>query len=104
VCPVFHSLPFSTFTNLQQATTAYALKKVWPEIILHIVPDAGHSSREPGISKLLVEVRQTYLKRKSRLILFRQPTSLQHSTKVHKFMTYKINCYIVKCDSIRGGY
>lgn len=40
-----------------QATTAYALKKVWPEITLHIVPDAGHSSREPGTAKLLVEVR-----------------------------------------------
>ncbi len=39
------------------ATTAYALKKVWPEITLHIVPDAGHSSREPGTSKLLVKVR-----------------------------------------------
>ncbi|THH14269.1 hypothetical protein EW146_g6042 [Bondarzewia mesenterica] len=38
------------------ATTAYALKKVWPEITLHIVPDAGHSSREPGTSKLLVQV------------------------------------------------
>ncbi|KAH7911526.1 Alpha/Beta hydrolase protein [Hygrophoropsis aurantiaca] len=37
------------------ATTAYALKKVWPKITLHIVPDAGHSSREPGIEKLLVE-------------------------------------------------
>ncbi|CDO75790.1 hypothetical protein BN946_scf184934.g5 [Trametes cinnabarina] len=38
------------------ATTAYALKKVWPEITLHIVPDAGHSAREPGIAKLLVKV------------------------------------------------
>ena len=38
------------------ATTAYALKKVWPEATLHIVPDAGHSAREPGIAKLLVEV------------------------------------------------
>ncbi|KAI0777157.1 proline iminopeptidase [Irpex lacteus] len=38
------------------ATTAYALKKNWPELTLHIVPDAGHSSREPGIAKLLVEV------------------------------------------------
>ncbi|OJT04857.1 hypothetical protein TRAPUB_4429 [Trametes pubescens] len=37
------------------ATTAYALKKVWPEITLHIVPDAGHSSREPGTAKLLVK-------------------------------------------------
>ena len=30
--------------------------QVFPEITLHIVPDAGHSSREPGIAKLLVEV------------------------------------------------
>lgn len=40
-----------------QATTAYDLKKAWPESTLHIVPDAGHSSREPGIAKLLVSVR-----------------------------------------------
>ena len=39
------------------ATTAYALKKVWPEATLHLVPDAGHSSREPGTAKLLVNVR-----------------------------------------------
>lgn len=37
-------------------TSAWALKKVWPELELQIVPDAGHSSREPGIAKLLVEV------------------------------------------------
>ncbi|KAM5538507.1 hypothetical protein V8D89_007840 [Ganoderma adspersum] len=37
------------------ATTAFALKKIWPELTLHIVPDAGHSSREPGTSKLLVK-------------------------------------------------
>ncbi|OCH94413.1 proline iminopeptidase [Obba rivulosa] len=42
------------------ATTAYALKKVWPEMKLHIVPDAGHSSREPGIAKLLVEATDTF--------------------------------------------
>jgi len=41
-------------------TTAYALKKVWPEITLHIVPDAGHSSREPGIAKLLVEATDSF--------------------------------------------
>ncbi|KAG5353519.1 hypothetical protein C0989_005966 [Termitomyces sp. Mn162] len=39
-----------------KATTAYALKKVFPELELHIVPDAGHSSRESGTAKLLVEV------------------------------------------------
>ncbi|KIJ52555.1 hypothetical protein M422DRAFT_26136 [Sphaerobolus stellatus SS14] len=37
------------------AATAWALKKVWPEIELHIVPDAGHSAREPGTTPLLVE-------------------------------------------------
>ncbi|KAL7279077.1 hypothetical protein ACG7TL_006914 [Trametes sanguinea] len=42
------------------ATTAYALKKVWPEITLHIVPDAGHSSHEPGIAKLLVKATDEF--------------------------------------------
>ena len=46
----------TSLTLVFQATTAWELKKVWPEIDLHIVPDAGHSSREPGIAKLLVEV------------------------------------------------
>ncbi|CAK5268491.1 unnamed protein product, partial [Mycena citricolor] len=41
-------------------TTAWALKKVWPEITLHIVPDAGHSSRETGIAKLLVEATDKF--------------------------------------------
>jgi hypothetical protein len=45
-------------TGPKQPTTAWELKKVWPEIALHIVPDAGHSSREVGITKHLVEVRQ----------------------------------------------
>jgi len=42
------------------ATTAYALKKVWPEITLHIVPDAGHSSHEQGTSKLLVQATDQF--------------------------------------------
>ncbi|KAG6877809.1 hypothetical protein C0993_003783 [Termitomyces sp. T159_Od127] len=42
------------------ATTAYTLKKVFPELELHIVPDAGHSSREPGIAKLLVEATDKF--------------------------------------------
>ncbi|EDR10050.1 prolyl aminopeptidase [Laccaria bicolor S238N-H82] len=41
-------------------TTAYALKKVFPELTLQIVPDAGHSSREPGIAKLLVEATNKF--------------------------------------------
>ncbi|KAF7771777.1 hypothetical protein Agabi119p4_6088 [Agaricus bisporus var. burnettii] len=40
--------------------TAYALKKVFPEATLHIVPDAGHSSREPGTLKLLVEATDKF--------------------------------------------
>ncbi|OCB84646.1 proline iminopeptidase [Sanghuangporus baumii] len=41
-------------------TTAWALKKVFPEIELHIVPDAGHSAREPAIAKLLVEAANKF--------------------------------------------
>ncbi|CCA68879.1 probable proline iminopeptidase [Serendipita indica DSM 11827] len=43
------------------ATTAWALKKAWPEAKLKIVPDAGHSSMEPGISKLLVEATNEFV-------------------------------------------
>ncbi|KZS92330.1 prolyl aminopeptidase [Sistotremastrum niveocremeum HHB9708] len=42
------------------ATTAYALKKAWPEVELTFVPDAGHSAREPGTSKLLVEATDKF--------------------------------------------
>jgi len=41
-------------------TTAHALKKVFPEITLHVVPDAGHSAREPGTAKLLVEATDNF--------------------------------------------
>lgn len=37
------------------ATTAWALKKAFPEAELVIVPDAGHSAREKPTSKLLKE-------------------------------------------------
>jgi len=43
------------------ATTAYALKKAWPEAELHIVQDAGHSSLEPGISQKLVEATEKFV-------------------------------------------
>jgi len=42
------------------ATTAYALKKVFPELTLYIVPDAGHSARETGTAKLLVEATDKF--------------------------------------------
>lgn len=42
------------------ASTAYTLKKVFPELELQIVPDAGHSSREVGIAKLLIEATNKF--------------------------------------------
>lgn len=35
-------------------SSAWALKKAWPKADLHIIPDAGHSSLEPGIVDRLV--------------------------------------------------
>ncbi|MEM8636599.1 MAG: prolyl aminopeptidase [Pseudomonadota bacterium] len=35
-------------------SSAWALKKAWPRVDLHIVPDAGHSSLEPGIVDQLI--------------------------------------------------
>ena len=34
--------------------SAWALHRVWPEAELNIVPDAGHSAFEPGISRVLI--------------------------------------------------
>jgi len=34
--------------------SAWALHRVWPEADFHIVPDAGHAAREPGIIHELV--------------------------------------------------
>jgi prolyl aminopeptidase (EC:3.4.11.5). Serine peptidase. MEROPS family S33 len=36
--------------------SAWALKKRRPNAHLHIIPDAGHSSTEPGIASALVRV------------------------------------------------
>lgn len=55
--PPHSFLKASPLTYYRQPATAWALKKAWPEITLHVVPDAGHSSRELGITKLLVEVK-----------------------------------------------
>jgi proline iminopeptidase len=35
-------------------SSAWALKEVWPEAVFDIIPDAGHSSLEPGIVDALV--------------------------------------------------
>jgi len=37
------------------AISAWDLKKNWPAADLHIIPDAGHSAKEPGIVSALVE-------------------------------------------------
>lgn len=62
ICPVSSgsSAGSSLLSFGIQAKTAYDLKKVWPEVTLHVVPDAGHSAREPGTSKLLVEATDKF--------------------------------------------
>ena len=40
--------------------TAYALHQVWPEAQFIMVPDAGHSALEPGISAALVEATESF--------------------------------------------
>ncbi|KAI9294170.1 prolyl aminopeptidase serine peptidase [Neoconidiobolus thromboides FSU 785] len=42
------------------AKSAWDLKKVLPEAELHIVEDAGHSAKEDGITKLLVDACDKY--------------------------------------------
>lgn len=39
---------------------AWDLHKVWPESVLHIVPDAGHSAKEPGNLRKLVEATERF--------------------------------------------
>ena len=41
-------------------TSAWALKKAWPEAELWIVPDAGHSAGEPGIIDGLVRATDAF--------------------------------------------
>jgi proline iminopeptidase len=40
--------------------TAYDLHNVWPRSTLHIVPDAGHATSEPGILVRLVEATDSF--------------------------------------------
>ena len=40
--------------------SAWDLHRAWPEAHLMIIPDAGHSSREPGISKALVSATDRF--------------------------------------------
>ncbi|MEL7451827.1 MAG: hypothetical protein AAGJ50_00445, partial [Pseudomonadota bacterium] len=41
-------------------STAWALKKAWPRADLHIIPDAGHSSLEPGIVDKLIRATDRF--------------------------------------------
>ena len=40
--------------------SAWALHRAWPEANLHVVPDAGHSAFEPGISRALVAATDAF--------------------------------------------
>lgn len=42
------------------AETAWLLHKKWPEAEFHIVPDAGHSAKEPGIFSRLLDATDKY--------------------------------------------
>ncbi|MGB5810309.1 MAG: prolyl aminopeptidase [Polyangiales bacterium] len=42
------------------AESAFLLHRAWPNSVLHVVPDAGHSALEPGITSRLVEATQTF--------------------------------------------
>jgi proline iminopeptidase len=42
---------------------AWALHRAWPEADLFVVPDAGHSAFEPGISRALVAATDRFAKR-----------------------------------------
>jgi hypothetical protein len=42
---------------------AWDFKKAWPSVELHFVPDAGHSAKEPGTTKLLSEVSGAFYSR-----------------------------------------
>ncbi len=42
------------------AETAWALHKAWPEAALEIIPDAGHSTTEPGITDALIRATDRF--------------------------------------------
>ena len=42
------------------ATSAWDLHRAWPEAEFHLIPDAGHSLSEKGITKVLVEATDRF--------------------------------------------
>ncbi len=45
------------------AESAWALHKAWPEAQLKIIPDAGHSAFEPGITNALIQAADDFSER-----------------------------------------
>jgi proline iminopeptidase len=45
------------------AETAWALHKAWPEADLEIIPDAGHTATEPGITGALIRATDRFAMR-----------------------------------------
>ena len=41
-------------------SSAWALHKAWPKSRLEIIPDAGHSSLEPGIVNALINATEEF--------------------------------------------
>ena len=41
-------------------STAWALCKAWPKAEMHVIPDAGHSSMEPGIVDKLIQATDEF--------------------------------------------
>jgi proline iminopeptidase len=46
--------------------TAWDLHKAWPEAEFHVIPDAGHSAFEPGITHHLIAATDRFAKSRSR--------------------------------------
>ncbi|WP_034796737.1 prolyl aminopeptidase [Hyphomonas beringensis] len=49
-------------------STAWALSKAWPKAELNIIPDAGHSSMEPGIVDRLIQATDDFAVKYASLI------------------------------------
>jgi len=43
--------------------SAHALARRWPEAELHLIPDAGHSSLEPGVTDRLIRATDAFVER-----------------------------------------
>ena len=57
--PTASATPVSS-TPTCPAASAWALHKAWPKSRLVIVPDAGHSIKEPGILSALVQATDDF--------------------------------------------